>query len=230
LCLCLLLWRHRRLAQSLCLLAVAWLYLCSTAWFADLLLGPLEDEYPPRALSVMPAADAIVVLGGATRGDGHMGSVADLNGRADRLAWAAALYRAHKAPLVLLSGGSATGGRPEAEQMAWYLELMGVPRQSLLLERASRDTHDNAVDSAVILKGRQLHSILLVTSAFHMPRALPLFQREGFEVTPAPTDFQRLVDPPAVPRFLPTVEDLQRSTLALREYAGHLYYRLRGWF
>ncbi|WP_240725169.1 YdcF family protein [Mangrovimicrobium sediminis] len=226
----LLAWRWRRLAFTCCALGVAWLYLCSTAWFADLVMGSLEDRYPPRALSALPEADAIVVLGGATRGDGHLGSMADLNQQADRLTHAAALYQAGKAPLVLLSGGSGTGGRPEAEQMAEFMTLMGVPADALLLERASRDTHENAVYSAILLQSRQVRTVLLVTSAFHMPRAVPLFRREGFEVIPAPTDFQRLADPPVVPRLLPTVDDLQRTTQGLREYVGTTYYSLRSWF
>ncbi len=225
----LLLWRWRGLALSCCLVAFCWLYLCSTAWFADWAIGTLEDQYPPRARSALPSADAIVVLGGATRGDTHMSSRADLNDRADRLTHAALLYRAGKAPRVLFSGGSGTGGRPEADQMEEYLLLMGVPAQAILLERASTDTRENAVYSAQLLRKHGLHSVLLVTSAFHMPRARALFEREGLEVMPAPTDFQRTTAPPAVPRWLPTADDLQRSTTAIREYAGLLYYRFRGW-
>lgn len=225
----LLLWRWRRLALACCLLAGGWLYLCSTAWFADWLIGGLEDRYPPTALSVAGEADAIVVLGGTTRGDTHLGSYADLNAQADRLTYAATLYRAGKAPLVLFSGGSGTGDRPEASQVAPYLQLMGVPERALLLERASTDTRENALYSARLLEARELDSILLVTSAFHMPRARALFARAGLEVIPAPTDFQRASGTPAVPRWLPTVEDLQRSTIAIRERVGLVYYRLRGW-
>lgn len=227
--LALLAWRWRRLAAGFCALGLLWLYLCSTAWFADLLMGSLEDRYPPRAMSVLPRADAIVVLGGATRGDTHWSTRADLNQQADRITDALALYRAHKAPLLLLSGGSGTGGRPEAEQMADYLTLMGVPDRAIILEKASSDTHQNAVNSAALLKARGARSVLLVTSAFHMPRALPLFERQGLEVIAAPADFQRLVAPPVIPRWLPTVDDLQRTSYAFKEYAGYAYYRLRGW-
>ncbi len=225
----LLFWRFRRLSFVCVLLAAGWLYLCASGWFADLLVASLEDRNPPTALSVLPEADAIVVLGGSTRGDAHMGTYADLNGQADRITHAALLYQAGKAPLVLFTGGSGTGGRPEADQAEPFLTLMGVPPQALLLERSSVDTRENAVNSARLLKARGLHSILLVTSAFHMPRARALFQREGLEVRPAPTDFQRASGKPAVPGWLPTVEDLQRSTFAMREHVGIIYYRLRGW-
>ena len=225
----LLLWRFRRLAASLLIIAIVWLYVASTGLFADLLMASLEDHHRPRAMSVIPNADVIVVLGGATRGDTHLSSMGDLNQQADRLTYALALYRAGKAPAILLSGGANPGGRAEAEIMREHLELMGVPRRSLLMERESRDTHDNAVYSAILLKGWGMKRVLLVTSGFHMRRAVPLFERQGLEVIAAPTDFQRLVGQPNVPRWLPTVDDLARTTYALREYVGYMVYRQRGW-
>lgn len=217
------------MAGACLLLAGGWLYLCSTAWFADLLMGGLEDAYPPKALSVTPRADAIVVLGGATRGDMHLGSFGDLNQQADRIVHALRLYRAGKAPLILLSGGADPASRPEAELMYEHLALMGVEPRALLRERESRDTRENALYSAILLRGRGVQSILLVTSGFHMRRSVPLFEAQGFEVIPAPTDFQRLVGVPTVPRWLPTADDLTRSTYAIREWVGYLVYRWRGW-
>ncbi len=210
-------------------LAVAWLWLCSTALFADVLMGNLEKGFPPRALSATPKADVILVLGGATRGDTHMSSLGDLNQQADRLVHAAALYKAGKAPVVMVSGGSARGDRPEAQLMRDILQVMGVPRGSILLEESSRDTHDNAVNSSALLSQRGAKRILLVTSAFHMRRSMALFQGRGLEVTPAPTDYQRLVNSPSVPRWLPTADNLVRSTYALREYVGYWVYARRGW-
>ncbi len=224
-----LLRRFRRVATTCLLLSFGWLYLCSTAWFADLLMGSLEDDFRPKALSVIPQADAIVVLGGATRGDTHFSSLGDLNQQADRIVYALQLYRAGKAPLILLSGGADPGSRPEAELMYEHLELMGVTPRALLRERESRDTRENALYSAIVLRGKDVRSILLVTSGFHMRRAVPLFEAQGFEVIPAPTDFQRLVGKPAVPRWLPMADDLVRSTYAIREYVGYAVYRWRGW-
>ncbi|WP_243391600.1 YdcF family protein [Pseudohalioglobus lutimaris] len=221
--------RWRRISSTLSVVALAWLYACSTALVADRLMASLEDQYPPKAMSVLPAAEAIVVLGGATRGDTHMSSMADLNARADRLTHAVALYKANKAPLVLLSGGAPEGSRAEALQMADFLELMGVPRTALLLEQQSRDTRQNASYSGVLLEARGVKRILLVTSAFHLRRAVPLFEREGLTVIPAPADFQQLVAEPSILRWLPTVEALSRSTYAIREYVGYFYYRHRNW-
>jgi len=229
LALALLFWRRIRTARVVLFLALGWLYLCSTAFFADFLMATLEDDFPPRALSVMEKADAIVVLGGAISGDSHMGTQPNLNQHADRLVYAATLYQSGKAPVVVASGGGQSGFRPEAQLMEETLAIMGVPARDILLERASRNTYDNARYTAVLLNGKGIRSILLVTSAFHMRRARDLFVAEGFEVRPAPTDYQRTVSPPTIPRWLPGTDDLLRSTLAIREYVGYWVYRYRGW-
>lgn len=227
--LALLLWRFARLARSLVVIAFGWLYLCSTALVADGLMGTLEDHYKPRALSRLPSADAIVILGGATRGDAHFGSMGDLNEQADRLTHGLQLYRAGKAPLLLLSGGGCDSCRAESEIMYEHLELMGIPESAMLRERESRTTQENAVYSSILLKGKGVRSILLVTSAYHMRRAVPLFERQGLAVVPAPTDFQRLVDEPMLPPWLPGAEDLVRTTRAIKEHVGYWVYRSRGW-
>lgn len=210
-------------------LAVTWLYLCSTGLFAGFLMGLLEDAYPCRAMSSVERADAIVLLGGAMRGDVHMGTLGDLNQQADRLVHATALYKAGKAPLILITGGGAKENRPEAEQISDILVVMGVPRGDMFLERRSRDTHDNALYSAELLKARDMRRILLVTSSWHMRRAQALFEAEGLEVVPAPTDFQRLVGHSAVPGWLPDAGNLMRTTYALHEMVGYQVYRWRGW-
>ena len=100
--------------------------------------------------------------------------------------------------------------------MKEVLAVMGVPTRAMLLENNSRNTNDNALYTAVVLNNRQIQRILLVTSAFHMRRAVPLFERQGFEVIPAPTDYQRLVGSPVLPGWLPSVGNLDRTTLAIR--------------
>jgi len=221
--------RWNRGSHYTLLLATAWLYLCSTALFADFLMNSLERGYRPRAISVIAPAEAIVLLGGAMRGDTHMGTLPDLNEQADRLLYAVALYKAGKAPLLLLTGGAPEGVRPEAVQMRDLLTIMGVPADRMVLEVQSRDTHDNAVYSAQILRERGIDRILLVTSAFHMRRAVALFEAQGIEVVPAPTDYQQVVGADPLPGWLPLVSNLSRSTHALHEMVGYQVYRWRGW-
>jgi uncharacterized SAM-binding protein YcdF (DUF218 family) len=211
------------------LLSVGWLYLCSTSLFANYLTGSLERDFVPRAMSVIDRADAIVLLGGGMRGDTHMGTLADLNQRADRLVHAVALFKAGKAPVIVLTGGGVDGARTEAEQMKDLLGVMGVSGEHLLLEVESRNTHDNAVYTAQLLKARGMNRILLVTSAYHMRRSLALFEAQGLDVIPAPTDFQQLVTPQVLPPWLPAVSNLYQSTDALHEMVGYWVYRWQGW-
>ena len=219
----------RRTGYFLLFGAFVWLYVCSTSVFADWLMSTLEDDYPPKALSVLAESEAIVVLGGATRGDTHMSTLGDLNQQADRLSHAVGLFRARKAPIILLSGGSSDpSARPEAQIMRDHLLNMGVPEQAILMERNSRNTYENAMYTAMLLEKDGIDRILLVTSAFHMRRAERLFTLRGLTVVPAPTDYQRLISQPVVSGWLPTAEDLLRSTYAIREHVAYWAYVMQG--
>jgi uncharacterized SAM-binding protein YcdF (DUF218 family) len=152
---------------------------------------------------------------------------------ADRLWFAMELYRAGRAPTLVLSGGTAqwsTSDQPEAETMADFLAQAGVPRAAMLLDSDSLTTHENALRTQQILAAHGIRRVLLVTSALHMRRALATFARAGIDAIAAPTDFE------AVPRrgasvlqWIPDVSALEGSTRALKEYAGLWIYRLQGW-
>lgn len=212
-------------------LAVGWLALCSSGVFAGFLMGLLEGDYPPREPSAVSEADVIVLLGGAMRGDSGLGTLPDLNQQADRLVYAAALYKAGKAPVILLTGGGSPDDRPESEQMSDIIAVLGVPEDATVLETESRDTHDNAVFSARIIRGRGYQRVLLVTSSWHMRRAKASFEAQGIEVVPAPTDHQRLVgsDESWLPDWRPSAKNLVRTTHAIHELVGYQVYRWRGW-
>lgn len=129
-------------------------------------------------------ADAIVVLGCRLRPDGRAGRALER-----RVAAGVALHAAGAAPLVVLSGGGA-GPRPEAEVMRELALSLGAPAASLLLETASRDTIENALCSAALLRARGLERAILVTDRYHALRAGLLFRRAGVEVV-------RVATPPA---------------------------------
>ena len=213
-----------RSVTVLLLIAVAWLYACSTAYVADLLMASLESDYPARTVSRIERADAIVVLGGATNGATHGNRLADVNDQADRLLHALALYKAGKAPVIVVSGGSRSWEAPESVLMSEILQAMGVPEDAIIEERVSRNTLENARYTRDVLAKHNLSRVLLVTSAFHMRRAETMFRLQGVDVIPSATDYQVLHTPPLVPRWLPRVEDLQRSTYAIREYVGFWVY------
>lgn len=200
----------------------------------------LEWRYLPPA--ELPVVDAIVLLGGGTSPQAPPRPMVELDSAGDRVLYAAQLYRQGKAPWIISSGGSpdwSTNRRPPAEDMAELLVWMGVPQPAILLQPRSRNTHEDAVYSAEILRQRGLKRILLVTSAWHMPRSLALFQAQGLDVTPAPTDFTiTQQDENAAPgdwrawalSLFPSIENLSLTTKMLREYIGLWVYHWRGWY
>ncbi|HIK05520.1 MAG TPA: YdcF family protein [Trichormus sp. M33_DOE_039] len=223
--------------------AISWslilLLLCGNAWVAKSLVRSLEwQNIPPAQL---PTAEAIVVLGGATKSAFPPRPTVDLSEQGDRVIYAAQLYRQKKAPLIVLSGGRIDwrgSGSPESADMADILTSIGIPTEALIQEPDSLNTYQNAVNVKKILASRGIRQILLVTSALHMPRSLKIFQRQGIDAIPAPTDFlvsqgelQELTSTPkaAILNLLPDTDNLHQFTNALKEYIGSFVYWVRGW-
>ncbi len=221
------------------LLAFIILMTASNVKFSNSLVTSLERQYLPT--ENMPKAGAIVVLGGATRINEPPRIIPDLSERGDRLLYGVKLYKDGAAPYILLTGGRIDwygGDSSEAEDMATLMEIMGVPREALLLESRSLTTYENAVYTKEILDRRNIKKIILVTSAAHMPRSLAIFKKQGINAIPAPTDFlvsdRNLVESEVstqsrIISLFPNPESLDRTTQIIKEYIGTFVYRLRGW-
>lgn len=228
--------RRRRpaLSASLYVLALTSIYALSLPIVADSLMASLESKYPSQGIDQAPTAGAIVVLGGYMHSPNARHKDIEFEASVDRLWMGARLYRAGKAPFVLLTGGNLAflgeTGMPEAIAAKGVLRDWGVPEQAILVEDKSQNTRENAVFSKQVLDARQVKNILLVTSSFHMPRAVAIFQRAGMTATPVPTDFQSGWGQGAgLFSFLPDAEFLYKSKLALKEWLGLYVYRIRGW-
>ncbi|MCC5638771.1 YdcF family protein [Nostoc sp. CHAB 5844] len=232
-------WKQPRTATAAIAFSLILLLVCSNAWAAKALVRSLEwQNLPPLQ---MPNAEAIVVLGGATKSAFFPRPDVDLSEQGDRIIYAAQLYRQKKAPLIILSGGRIdwrNGGTAESTDMASILTAIGVPSQAIVEEPLSLNTYQNAVNVKKILQSRGIKKVLLVTSAMHMPRSLKIFHRQGIDAIPAPTDFQvtqgelqELGNTPkaALLNLLPDTDNLHQFTNALKEYLGSFIYRLRGW-
>lgn len=214
---------HRR--SGWIAMSMAWLMslLLATPISADLLIAPLERQQAP--LTRVPAGiGAIVVLGAGSRE--HAPEYGD-RFRPDYIALARTEYAAHLArrtglPL-LVSGG---GGSGEALGTVLHSES-GLP--VAMWELDSRTTAENAAHSARVLHQRGIGSILLVTDAMHMPRALASFAGCGLQVTPAPTMFLAtdFRGGPTAYDFVPSAQTLRAASYALYEWMGLAWYRLR---
>jgi uncharacterized SAM-binding protein YcdF (DUF218 family) len=233
------LWKRPRLSALLVLLALLAILLPGNTWLSNQLVKSLEWRYLPS--SELPNADAIVVLGGATRPQDPPRPWVDLTEEGDRVIHGAQLYIQGKAPLVIMSGGRIdwreNQGASESADMAKIAEAFGVPSSAILQDPTSLNTHENAVNVRQILQDRGIDRILLVTSAMHMPRSIAIFRKQNINAIPAPTSFlvaeADLQNNPTpqdvILSLLPDSESLNRFTRALKEYIGFGVYWLRGW-
>ena len=204
-----------RVAAGLLVFSIVWLWGWSTPFVAAHVTNPLVERHPPRRAAELTAADAIVLLGGPDD---------------DRVWHAARLYHAGKAPLVIATGGLVWPGtaRSDASVMQIQLRALGVPDHATIIENDSRNTRQNALFVAELAASLGIEHVLLVTSAYHMPRAGATFGNTALHVTEAAPS--RLIRPlPWILQVLPSAPALSKSTKALREYLGLVVYRARGW-
>ena len=166
-------------------------YLMCTGFVAERFMGQLEKKYSPPAQIETMGADAIVLLGG-----GAIRDVQDVDGSgvlcsspASRLLTAVRLQKILNVPILLSGGQVYKDSANEALISERVLLSLGVPKEKILLETKSVNTTQNAIFSAEILREKKLNRPVLVTSAFHMRRAVLNFSRQGFEVIAYPTDF-----------------------------------------
>lgn len=214
-------WRRRGWAWAAAFCAWSWLWLWSTPWASQRMQVLLVSEYAYVPVEEMPVAQAIVVLGGAIGTATTQRPYPVLTDFSNRLWHAARLFRAGKAPLMVLSGGSdpAVALTSEAEAMRLFLLELGIPPGAMLIEGQSGTTRENARYAAELLRAHQVQRVLLVTSGFHMRRATLLFAAEGFEVIAAPTE----ISAPLVfswSALLPNPGALLSSTRAIKEWLG----------
>lgn len=230
----LLLARGRRRAGLWLLPAgIAWIWFWSMPITAGWVMGALESDWDYRPAGDAPRADAIVVLGGAFNSGQGEWPYPDAGGGVDRYWHAARLFRAGKAPVIILSGGR-NPARPEslseAESGALLLGDLGVPADALIVESQARTTRDNVTLIGDIIDRRGIESFLLVTSARHMTRSVAAFRVEGLEPIAVPTDFTVVRNPAfSIRHYLPSASALARSSEAVHEIVGRWFYRAMGW-
>lgn len=216
-------------------LTVFLLFLTATPVLSSLYIALLETQYPPFQPTSASTFDAVVVLAGSVFQKGSLRPTDEVSDASrQRTACGADLWQPNLAPRLLLTGGDATilrnGPRVSHEMKRWALRL-GVPESAILIEENSRTTYENAVQTKALLgSGR----ILLVTSAYHLPRAVNLFKKQGFVVTPAPCGYesqhtpQQIWEQATLFDFLPTAKALLVTTQAVDEVAGIIVYWLAG--
>lgn len=230
---------YRRRQWLITGLGVFWLF--GNAFLVNEAL--LAWEYPPAPVPTNSTGVAVVLTGGMVNVDKELpASPADrdryvLGREADRAGQALYLYKRGAVRHILISGG--TGNLPfgraslydEGQMTARFLQLAGVPAAAISLESSSRNTHENALFSARLLRSRfRTNGCVLVTSATHMRRAAACFCKEGVLVTPFPGDFlgRRRSWLPGE-WLLPNELAFADAFFLIREVFGYVAYRLTGY-
>ncbi len=219
--------RCRKIAIFLVMLSSLSLYLLSTPFFSKLLVLPLEKAFPPLSLSKLrqEKAQAIVVLGGGEKYAPEYKAYIPSNASSARLDYAVYLHEKSRLPILLSGGAVLDDPRSEASIMNKRLvALAGF--SSTWLDKHSINTSQNARDTKVLLSKKGVNKIILVTSAYHMRRAMYAFRKEGISVIAAPTDYHSGKGYQfTLQQFMIYPSSLRVSHLALHEYIAELWYK-----
>lgn len=222
--------RHATLGRRLLAGSVTAMAIAGVLPLGSLLLAPLENRFPAWDSAGAPPA-GIIVLGGAIEPEvSATRNVVALGGSAERMTEMAELARRFPDARIVFSGGNASmfGGPREADFAVRLWESFGIARARILIERDSRTTAENAWLTKALVQPKPGERWLLVTSSYHMPRAVGAFRRAGFEVEPFPVDWVSTGEPhmPGLPRSI--AGGLNAIDTVSHEWAGLLAYWLAG--
>ncbi len=184
-----------------------WITIIAYVPFSNLLISPLETTYK-KLKNIPKDIKYILLLGG------------DMENRAWEL-----LRLHHNLPdaKIITSGYAGRGEMPEAIKTANILYNIGIPKSSIIIHSKPKDTKEEAIKIKQLLKDEKF---ILITSAYHMPRALALFKKEGLNPIAAPTDFKIKDSDKAL--SAPSGNNIKKTEIAWHEYIGTLWAKLRG--
>ena len=193
---------------------------------ADAILRTLEDRYPSLSVEQCPTADAVLVLGGVTRVGTSRSSAVEWGEAVDRFTRGLDLWRAGKAPALILTAARipGRGGVSEGELLQQEAIRLGIPAGSIFLTEQVFDTQSEAQAVRRLMDRSHWQRIILVTSAYHMRRSMLLMQRAGVDASPFPVDYQTKRGERLITDYLPRADALMKSERGIREWEGLLYY------
>jgi uncharacterized SAM-binding protein YcdF (DUF218 family) len=218
-----LMWtRFRRAGQRILVGSILALVVCGFLPIGNWLLRPLEQRFPPWG-EKHGAPDGIIVLGGViSYGTSAARPYPGINDAAERITVVSKLAQQFPKARLIYSGGS------EADTAADLLEAFGISRSRIEVELQSRNTIENAIFTKGIAEPRPGQRWLLVTSAFHMPRAVGVFRQLGFPVEAYPVDWRTPGPEDDLIPFGSLADGLRQVDLAIHEWSGLIAYRLTG--
>jgi len=213
----------------LMLIYAGFIYGLSITPVSNRLILPLENSYTQLNIKSISSHDVYVVLGGGVHDKSpDLGSTGSPMGDTlQRLVYAFRLYRIQPLPIIVSSGKSFKCQAAEAPIMKRYLVQMGIHGKDIYMDTTSRNTYENAVAVKRICKKIKCRKIILITSAYHMKRAVFSFRHVGLtNIIPAPSDYKTNRSCYNLMSYMPSMGALLNSYRALHEYIGTFYYKL----
>ena len=195
------------------------LVICSLPVFSGRLIAYLEKDYQLEKIVNFENADAIVVLSGMVRTiQSKNGLAYELGEASDRIFAGIELFKKKKAPYLILTRGNLpwSVGKPEGEYLREIAISSGISDQNILLT-ANVENTDQEVKAVRMLLTVDKPNILLVTSAFHMPRAQKLFEASGIKVLPVAVDFRTGIENITVMDFVPSAKAFNQTSFLLEK-------------
>jgi len=222
--------RFTRTGKWLVRFAVVFALLVTFVPIGSHMFKALEDRFPvPEQLP--QRIDGIVVLGGII--DPSMSAIHKspvIGGAIERITVSAKLARSHPEARIVFSGGSGSISKQhfkEADYVSEIYDSLGIPKSRLILEREARNTWENAKYTVDLVSPKPDETWVLVTSAFHMPRAVGVFRRVGWELIPYPVDFH-VEESVSFPKPMDFTAGLGYLSRAGHEWIGLMTYWLTG--
>ena len=218
-------------ARLLLAFSLVCLWLLSTEPVRDVLTSPLEFQYAALNIETLAQQNAVIVLlGGGVQKNAPDYHGSDELGQSSmmRTIYAAKISEVSKLP-IYATGGSPLSENTEAEGdvMKRWLIWFGIEDANIHSENQANTTWKNAIFTKKLLGEKHINTVILVTSAWHMPRAVWCFEAQGLHVIPAPTDYLTEQVDYDLRSYLPRWNVLDDSSHALQEYLGFLWYKLR---
>ena len=216
-------------SYRICFAAIVILGTCSLPIFSNKLILYLEKDYKLARPASVEKSNAIVVLSGMLRTiKTNEGFRYEFSEASDRIFSGIELFEEKKSPVIVLTRGKLpwSAGASEGEYLRDLAIKMGVPANSIILTETAQNT-DQEAKSVKKIVPKLDHSIILVTSAFHMPRAKKVFEAAGLKVIPFPVDFLSSADDSTIIDFIPSAQGFSKTSFFVREIIGRAYYSLK---
>jgi uncharacterized SAM-binding protein YcdF (DUF218 family) len=216
-------------SKKISFLGIVILIICSLPIISNYLTYLLEKDFRPKDITSIEKADAIVVLSGmVTNVKGDKEFKYEFTGSVDRILAGIKLIEKNKAPYLILTRGKVpwSKGKPEGEILLDFVLNYGIEKQKIILTENVQNTDQEAKAVKKLFPNKD-QKIILVTSAFHMPRAIKVFQAAGVDVVPFPVDFRSSNQKFSLMNLIPQASAFDNTSHFIREMQGRIYYQLK---